>query len=118
MGTASNRRTGNSSESQSLGTQPLPPRIFFQDTINAPQTKNAGPAAAPAPIPSAAPPEHQPDRRPMLTINTDLPIDTHDQPSTPHRTPQFFNDDNDHPDLKINELSPALCSLQQGKQRK
>jgi hypothetical protein len=54
----------------------------------------------------------------MLTINTDLPIDTHDQPSTPHRTPQFFNDDNDHPDLKINELSPALCSLQQGKQRK
>jgi hypothetical protein len=49
----------------------------------------------------------------MLTIDTHLPIDPPDQPSAPRR-----NDENEPPDSQVVELPPALCSPQQGKQRR
>jgi hypothetical protein len=53
----------------------------------------------------------------MLTIDTDFPVDSPNQPSAPRGRPQFFNEDDDQPDSQTPEPPPILRSPQHGEQQ-
>jgi hypothetical protein len=53
----------------------------------------------------------------MLIIDTDLPVDSPNPPSAPRGRPQFFNEDDNQPEVQTPEPPPILLSPQQGEQR-
>jgi hypothetical protein len=96
------------------GPHPLPSRVCFQEPDDAKPTQQVVPQT---PQRDDVLSEHQPQCAPLLTIDTDFPVDLPNPPSAPRGRPQFFNEDNDQPEFQAPEPTPILLSPQQGEQR-